>query len=100
MGSLLGLGSLLMQDNQVQCRRCGFVWAVNNQKRGRRDLLCISCRMKPAKMLQYGKLRCIPHDGALNDDLQPLDEFGELLLPGKRVCGHADCVNDSHVVAG
>ena len=55
-----------MQDNQVACRRCGFVWTVNAEKRGRKDLLCISCRQKPATTIQYGKLRCTPHQGRLN----------------------------------
>jgi hypothetical protein len=56
--------------------------------------------MKPAVMLQYGKLRCIPHKGALNNDLDPIDEIGMLVLPGIRVCGHKDCVNVAHIVGG
>jgi hypothetical protein len=95
--SLLGC---LMQDNQIECRRCGFQWAVSNEKRGRKDLLCVSCRMKPAGMLQYGKLRCIPHKGALSVDLNPIDNSGQLVLPGVRVCGHKDCVNVAHIVGG
>jgi len=89
-----------VQDNQIECRRCGFQWAVSNEKRGRKDLLCVSCRMKPASMLQYGKLRCIPHKGALDNDLNPIDEFGVLVMAGVRVCGHRDCVNVAHVVVG
>jgi len=100
MGSSLGCVSLLMQDNQIECRRCGFQWAVNNEKRGRKDLLCVSCRMRPASMLQYGKLRCLPHQGALDQDLNPIDEAGLLVLAGVRVCGHRDCVNVAHIVAG
>ena len=95
-----GLGIFVMQDNQVECRRCGFKWAVNAEKRGRRDLLCISCRVKPAVTIQYGKLRCTPHQGALNDLLEPVDSLGELVLVGERVCGHRDCVNPAHVVGG
>jgi len=100
MVSSLGFGRLNVQDNQIECRRCGFQWAVSNEKRGRKDLLCVSCRMKPASMLQYGKLRCLPHKGALNNDLDPIDEVGVLVLPGIRVCGHRDCVNVAHVVGG
>jgi hypothetical protein len=100
MESLRELESLSVQDNQIECRRCGFQWAVSNEKRGRKDLLCVSCRMKPASMLQYGKLRCIPHKGALDGDLNPIDEFGVLVMAGVRVCGHRDCVNVAHVVAG
>ena len=88
-----------MQDNQVECQRCGFKWAVNAEKRGRRDLLCVSCRVKPATTIQYGKLRCSPHRGAVDHNLNPIDELGRLLYPGERVCGHRDCVNPAHIVA-
>jgi hypothetical protein len=27
----------------------------------------------------------------------PLDEEGKVFLPGKRVCGNADCVEQSHI---
>ena len=88
-----------MQDNQVECRKCGFRWAVNAEKRGRKDLLCISCRVKPATTIQYGKLRCSPHQGKLDQDLNPIDEQGNLVLSGERICQHRDCVNPAHVVA-
>ena len=96
----LGLGIFVLQDNQVECRRCGFKWAVNAEKRGRRDLLCISCRVKPAVTIQYGKLRCTPHQGSLDAELNPVDVAGNLVLVGERVCGHRDCVNPAHVVGG
>jgi len=88
----------VMQDNQVECCRCGFKWAVNAEKRGRRDLLCVSCRVKPATTIQYGKLRCQPHRGAVNADLDPVDEQGLLVIPGERICTHRDCINPSHIV--
>ena len=88
-----------MQDNQVECRRCGFKWAVNAEKRGRRDLLCVSCRVKPATTIQYGKLRCQPHKGAVDHNLNPIDDSGKLIFAGERICGHRDCVNPSHIVA-
>ena len=50
----------IMQDNQVECCRCGFKWVVNAEKRGRKDLKCISCRVKPATTIQYGKC-VVPH---------------------------------------
>ena len=89
-----------MQDNQVECCRCGFKWVVSAVKRGRKDLKCISCRVKPAHTIQYGKLRCTPHQGSLDADLNPVNSLGQLILEGVRVCGHKDCVNPSHVVAG
>ena len=87
-----------MQDNQVECRRCGFVWTVNAEKRGRKDLLCASCRVRPATTIQYGKLRCTPHQGMLDQELNPVDDDGVLVHPGERVCGHKDCVNPAHIV--
>ena len=85
--------------NLVECRRCGFKWAVSPDKRDRRDLLCRSCTRKPAKVITYGKLRCEPYQGDLNDELQPIDENGEVFLPGVRICGHSDCVNVKHIVS-
>lgn len=88
-----------MQDNQVECRRCGFKWAVNAGKRGRKDLLCISCRVKPAVTIQYGKLRCTPHQGKIDADLNPVNELGQPIFVGERICGHKDCVNESHILS-
>ena len=88
-----------MQDNQVECCRCGFKWVVSAVKRGRTDLKCISCRVKPAVTIQYGKLRCTPHHGLLDNDLNPIDSNGSAVLPGFRLCEHKDCVNPAHVVA-
>lgn len=89
-----------MALNEVECRRCGFRWSVSADKRDRKDLLCKSCRVKPAKVIQYGRLRCEPHTGDFDDDLNPITETGELFLPGERVCGHKDCVKLEHIVAG
>jgi hypothetical protein len=88
-----------VQDNQVECCRCGFKWVVNAEKRGRRDLKCISCRVKPALTIQYGKLRCTPHQGLLDNNLDPINSNGDLVLPGFRLCNHKDCVNPAHIVA-
>jgi hypothetical protein len=54
--------------------------------------------VKPATTIQYGKLRCSPHQGKLDHDLNPIDDEGELVLPGERVCQHRDCINPAHVV--
>lgn len=84
--------------NRVECRRCGFKWSVSAAHKDDKNLLCRSCRSKPAKTIQYGGLRCEPHLGKVNDDLEPIDDNGELILPGKRICLHKDCVNPKHVV--
>ena len=33
-----------------------------------------------------------------DQDLNPIDEQGNLYLPGERVCGNKDCVNKTHIV--
>lgn len=81
------------------CRRCGFKWSVSAENKDRTDLLCKSCRVKPAKVIQYGGLRCEPHNGLFDEDDNPIDAEGRLILVGERVCGHSDCVNPKHVVS-
>lgn len=87
-----------MALNQVECRRCGLRWVVTADKKDQRDLLCKSCRQRKQKVIQYGVLRCKPWDGDLDDELRPIDDKGELYLPGKRSCEHSDCVNEKHIV--
>ena len=86
-----------MEDNKAVCSRCGFVWMINITKKGRTDLLCVSCRAKPATAIQYGKLRCLPWSGEFDDWDNPVDGFG-FVLPGVRICGHKDCVNPKHIL--
>lgn len=85
-----------MDENQVKCFRCGVAWVVSPSKRGRRDLLCVSCRMRPVRSIQYGVERCVPWHG----DFSQLDEpmlNGVLFMEGERSCGHGDCVNPIHI---
>jgi hypothetical protein len=88
---------MVMDDNQVRCERCGFVWVVPSAKRGRNDLLCQSCRAKPAVVLSYRGLKCQPWQGAFGEDLVTPFFDGEPFMPGLRVCGHNDCCNPNHV---
>ena len=85
-------------DNRVECRRCGFKWVVTNNLRDRKDLLCINCRARKQRIIMYKGLRCEPHDGLVDADLNPIDEQGQLLKPGERVCAHKDCMNNAHIV--
>ncbi len=88
-----------MDDNKVICERCGATWTVNQDKRHRTDLLCASCRAKPAITIQYGELRCIPWTGTFADDgVTPILD-GSPFLPGSRICNHKDCCNPKHIVA-
>ena len=70
---------------------------VAPEKRERTDMLCASCRAKPATVVQYGKLKCIPHQGAFFEDgVTPMSD-GTAVLPGNRLCNHSDCVNPKHI---
>jgi hypothetical protein len=90
---------LVVEDNKVVCEQCGWSWAVNQEKRHRTDLLCASCRAKPATVIQYGELRCIPWNGAFDKDgVTPMLD-GIPFLPGARICNHLDCCNPKHIVA-
>ena len=89
-----------MDDNKILCNRCGYAWVVAPEKRDRKDLLCVSCRATPAKVVQYGNLKCVPHSGDFaEDEITPM-AGGVEVLPGKRICNHKDCVNPKHVEKG
>lgn len=86
-----------MDENKVLCERCGASWAVNQEKRHRTDLLCFSCRIKPATVIQYGTMRCVPWAGDFaKDGVTPMFQ-GQVHMPGERICGHLDCVNVRHL---
>lgn len=83
---------------KVKCYRCGFAWNVTQNKRGNKNLLCVSCRAKPASVIQYGGEKCIPWGGEFaDDDVTPMLN-NEPYLPGERSCGHKDCVATNHVI--
>ena len=84
-----------VEENQVICYRCGFIWIVAPKKRKDR-MLCGSCRAKPTTTIQYGKSRCISWNGLYaKDGVTPILD-GEPFMPGERTCGHADCVASGH----
>jgi hypothetical protein len=87
-----------VEDNQVQCRKCGFVWVVAPKKKHAAQF-CGSCRAKPAKQVKYNGEPCIPFHGQFDRHDRPMVN-GVLFMPGDRVCGHADCVNSGHIVGG
>lgn len=86
-----------MEENQVACARCGWCWVVQKHKRGRKDLLCASCRAKPRVIIKYGDSRCQPWQGDFGGDGVTPFFGGAEFLPGVRVCGHKDCCNPNHV---
>jgi hypothetical protein len=86
-----------VDENKVICQRCGFSWVVSPDKRERTDLLCSSCRAVPQKIVQYGNLKCIPHQGEFAEDSVTPMRNGEIFMPGERICNHLDCVNPKHI---
>lgn len=45
-----------------------------------------------------GTIRCIAYQGELNEDWMPIDDEGNLFMPGFRICGAKDCVNTNHII--
>lgn len=85
-----------VDENQVQCRRCGHVWVVAPKKRKDAEY-CRSCTAKPVQQVKYGGEICLPHRGKFDALDRPI-VGGELYLAGERICGHSDCVNHKHIV--
>lgn len=48
---------------------------------------------------ELGVLYCVIWKYELNDDWLPIDDEGNLFMPGVRICGFKDCVNSEHVIA-
>jgi len=88
----------MLEEQRIICKRCGLTEFVPADKRKRPDSLCADCRRRPAKSINYGLAKsCLPHHGDYDQDNNPI-EWGHLVMPGKRVCGHKDCVEPTHVV--
>lgn len=84
-------------DEFIDCYKCGKTFAVNRKRRKLR-MHCESCRVNKASTIQQGDLKCLPwHGHFASDMLTPVDENGEPVLPGERICGNVDCVSPSHV---
>jgi hypothetical protein len=87
----------MLDEQKLICKRCGFTEFVAADKRKRPDSLCADCRRKPAKSINYGLAKnCVPHRGDFDEDDNPI-AWGHLVLPGKRVCKHSDCIEPSHI---
>lgn len=84
-----------MFENETICRRCGILVVLKNRKRN--AVLCADCRAKPKNVVSYGDNKCIAWNGDFHPDTDWPMFNDELVLPGKRLCGHADCVNAEHI---
>lgn len=75
-------------------------WDVT-KKRGNDRVICQSCRTKRAVTVQNGEHKCLPWHGKFASDMvTPIDELGEEVLPGQRICGNLDCVAPQHITEG
>ena len=85
----------LEQMPVVTCERCGYEWTINSIRKD--TILCSSCRATKVLTVHTIHGKCVPWHGEFAKDMvTPIDHQGELVMPGKRSCGHADCVNPRH----
>jgi hypothetical protein len=47
---------------------------------------------------ELGRIYCAIWMKELNDDWLPIDDKGNVVMPGVRICGLKDCVNSNHVI--
>ena len=85
----------------MNCERCGHVEdtkALQKYVHRTGNVLCESCRASRRNRITYsdGNI-CLPWHGAFDEDDNPLDDAGDLYLPGVRICGHKDCCEPSHI---
>jgi hypothetical protein len=100
---------------------CSCVWCGNwitrfafekRKERKRTDAdVCKDCRdtRKSESLANKKKFRnehktlgilwCVLWNGELNEDWLPIDDEGQLFMPGHRICDLKDCVNSNHVIA-
>jgi hypothetical protein len=100
-----------IENEILYCIRCGQeVTAEQVYKRKLRNTenpeWCRDCRETKTEIPRrykwthpvLGQIFCLLWDGDLNDDWWPIDENGELVSPGERLCGKKDCVKKEHVI--
>jgi hypothetical protein len=86
----------------MSCNRCGIkidpMILMKRKARGNNNNLCKDCGMKPQNEIKQNKTICRPWRGEVDQELNPIDERGNLFAPGLRTCGYKDCVNRSHII--
>lgn len=89
----------MLDEQKLTCRKCGVVSFVSPEKRKRPDELCSDCRAKPRKKIHYGLAKpCLCWHGDFDEFDNPVLD-GVLFMPGKRTCGHSDCVEITHLLS-
>ena len=92
------------------CPMCGFLLTANllSKRRERGNMLDMKCRPcfrmtsnnheRRVKSRTTG-LICHPWMGDMDyDQMVCLNDEGQPVYLGERICGHADCVNEDHVI--
>ena len=100
-----------VENEIVYCPRCGIdLTAEQVYKRKIRKVenaeYCRDCRDTRTEIRRdykwthpvLGKIGCWLWQGELNDDWWPIDEDGQLVNPGKRLCGLKDCIKKAHII--
>ena len=85
------------------CQRCGGQATssyISKRKARGLDLVCQSCAARKHLTLRTAYGICFPHQGSFDENENPLDKDGKLLMAGKRLCGYLDCCNPEHIVLG
>lgn len=112
--------AVMENDDNNDYEYCACVWCGNwitkfaYTKRVSRQLpdadVCKDCRdVRKSAILSerinkrtvhptLGLLWCVIWKAELNEDWHPIDDEGELFMPGQRICGYKDCVAVTHVV--
>ena len=82
---------------KVECARCGFEWEIKSVRTP--EVFCYSCRARKVQTVHGPLGKCVPWQGHFAADLTtPIDDDGNPVMPGLRLCGKSDCVSPRHVV--
>jgi hypothetical protein len=99
---------ILFRDSP--CPACGVMLSASllYKRKERGNMLEMKCRKCYGKSANYHESRvrdletglvCYPWRGEMDyDRMVCLNEAGEAIYLGERICGHADCINEDHVI--
>lgn len=80
----------------IDCVRCGYEWEVATIRKP--ENFCQSCRARRVQTVDIGGDKCHPWLGRFDvDHVTPVDDNGMPVKPGRRLCGHSDCMNSRHI---
>jgi len=86
-----------MSKSEATCLICNETWSVH-EARENKQIFCRMCRSHESA-IDYGHDDpCTPWRGEFDDNDNPI-KGSKLHRPGNRICGHRDCVTESHIYA-